>query len=1104
MSTRRERVILEMVDEFTGPTIKAAAAAELLNRNLGNLSGQAVETNKTTREISKTNDEVAKSSKRASKEIDQFSGRVRILADIAAILAPTIAPIGAVMVPAVTGLGAAFGFAAIGAGTALAAFQGVGDALKAVNKAQLEPTTANLNAARAALEGLSPAAADFVGQIQTMMPQLKALRDTAAEGLFPGVTAGLDALEGAFPRVQHIFEAISTELGAIAKETGESLSSDRWAPFLDFVATEGPSALGQLADAVGNTAHAFAGLWMSTTPLNRDFLDWLVTATANLDEWSNKLGQTNGFKDFVSYIEKTGPQVGETFGAIANAAVQILQAISPLGGPALRGLEAVADAISTIADSGLGTPIFAAIAGMAILNRSMAAYDALQKATFGGAGVQRLLGSEKAMAALGSTTSRTSLALGSLKTVSVGAIAAILGIQAAHDAFEKKDPAKPIADYSEALAGLALGAAGAKKALDDAFKSDNSDWSRLTAGKSSIDSVNDAFTALGQNDLSMLAGFAHSGFGLWDSEADLAAKSVERADAALGQMVSGGNMQAAQESFEYLSDRARAAGLSTDEITKLFPQYTAAAQTASGTTGEWSSALNSATTQADNFTQALTRAQEVLTAQGAQIAYEASLDAVTESLKKNGQTLDVTTEKGRANATEIKNSADAALNYAQTMSDPRLQADFLKNARTQYIRARVAAGESRTAARKLADEIFNLNGVKGTPKVGLNTNEFNSNIARVNAELAKLTGRSYQIALVYTTQNAPGPGAAGILPDPNPPKKKKADGGYISGPGGPRDDLIPALLSNGEFVMPADAVSHYGVASMEMMRAKRFASGGKVGKLTSAEFNSASGSLTGSLASSLGLAATGPAADIRSAFHDFAVQIRQDGGKVGKGFTDLRDDLIKSAKAVEKNRDAIEKERSRRDRLNARLDSLTDRSNGLSDTIAGGLRHDIFTTDRSSSPWLSNAERAKSLSNNPLDALRGNIRDARAFTAAERKLKAKGLDGGAFEALASTGDLAQVQAFAGKSKKELAEYERLYNLSQKATRQAGDFGADVRFGAAIASAKAASAASTAEIKGLRGDLNRRIDNLADRVDNLAPAIGKTINKAAAPPKRGTR
>jgi hypothetical protein len=45
----------------------------------------------------------------------------------------------------------------------------------------------------------------------------------------------------------------------------------------------------------------------------------------------------------------------------------------------------------------------------------------------------------------------------------------------------------------------------------------------------------------------------------------------------------------------------------------------------------------------------------------------------------------------------------------------------------------------------------------------------------------------------------------------------KASGGYISGPGGPRDDKIPAMLSNGEFVIQASAVKKFGAGFLNML-----------------------------------------------------------------------------------------------------------------------------------------------------------------------------------------------------------------------------------------------------------------------------------------------
>lgn len=44
------------------------------------------------------------------------------------------------------------------------------------------------------------------------------------------------------------------------------------------------------------------------------------------------------------------------------------------------------------------------------------------------------------------------------------------------------------------------------------------------------------------------------------------------------------------------------------------------------------------------------------------------------------------------------------------------------------------------------------------------------------------------------------------------------DGGGVHGPGGPKDDKIPAWLSDGEFVLPVGAVQLFGIHKLEKMR----------------------------------------------------------------------------------------------------------------------------------------------------------------------------------------------------------------------------------------------------------------------------------------------
>ena len=61
--------------------------------------------------------------------------------------------------------------------------------------------------------------------------------------------------------------------------------------------------------------------------------------------------------------------------------------------------------------------------------------------------------------------------------------------------------------------------------------------------------------------------------------------------------------------------------------------------------------------------------------------------------------------------------------------------------------------------------------------------------------------------------------------------QKKATGGYITGPGTGTSDSIPAMLSNGEFVIRSAAVDRIGLAPLEALNAGRipeFSDGGSV------------------------------------------------------------------------------------------------------------------------------------------------------------------------------------------------------------------------------------------------------------------------------------
>lgn len=771
MATRRERVVLELQDDFTTGMARAAAATAVLDKELNSLSNDSVKSQRTTRNLNRELEGTGKTARKVDADLNQFTGRVRVLAEVAGVIAPAFAPLGAVAVPAVTGLASALGFTAVGAGVAVLAFQGLGDTMKAVNKASIEPTTKNLEAARLALGRLSPEAAGFAEKLASLKPGLENLRNLAAAGLFPGLSRGLDGLEGALPRVQAIISAISTELGDIGGDAGESLGSERWAPFLDFVATEGPAALAQLAEAVGNTAHAFAGLWMATTPLNDGFSSWLVDATADLDRWSNSLGETEGFQEFVKYIQETGPQVADTLGALANAALQIVEAIAPLGGPSLRILEAIADVLATIADSPIGTPLLTLIGAMSALNLATRGFQGIQKATFAGPGVtairnyadtlgtittaqQRATLSTKQLAAA-ENKRRATLASGAAGFVAFGAVAT--GVA---------DKLNLTNTASLAMAGSLAGPWGTAIGAGVGALMDFTDHS---------DEAAESATRF-QNSLEIF--LASAGPDAADQIAALAGE-IDKLNSVTLEGTSG-------MARDLIVDQLTTA---QGELQHQVDLTAATNSTAAATTDRYADSITS-------LTDAMREQRDVAnSAFSAETRYRQALKDAREQADKSNAGL-------RGDTDEVLANRDALSSLAQAWNS---QSDAVKNSKDRFREARAAFIETAEAmgvpleqAKRLAKRLLEIPEIK-VINIDANTDPALVAIEAVRRRLMGLRDRNINVR-VSTLHQASDPRPGGLDGDPDTPYWS---GGY-TGPGDSREPR--GIVHAGEVVIPAGLV----------------------------------------------------------------------------------------------------------------------------------------------------------------------------------------------------------------------------------------------------------------------------------------------------------
>lgn len=130
-----------------------------------------------------------------------------------------------------------------------------------------------------------------------------------------------------------------------------------------------------------------------------------------------------------------------------------------------------------------------------------------------------------------------------------------------------------------------------------------------------------------------------------------------------------------------------------------------------------SSQLESTNAELDAGRDALDRLKEglfgaanmTLNLRDAQRAYEEQLDTTRETLKENGATLDINTEKGRENQESIDGMAAAAHDQIQAMIEQGKSTEqvteFTRQARKDFIKAAEAAGLEAGEARNLADQL---------------------------------------------------------------------------------------------------------------------------------------------------------------------------------------------------------------------------------------------------------------------------------------------------------------------------------------------------------------------------------------------------------------
>jgi hypothetical protein len=233
------------------------------------------------------------------KDIDKTNDRTAWLAQSFLALGPTLGPLSAAAVPALAGIATQLTATALAATVTTMAFNGIGDALKALNDYQIDPTEAHLRKLHETMAFIGPTGRDLVRVLDEMRNGFIGMSNLTRDKMFPGVIDGLEELKVLGPQVEQIIAKTATVIGDLASDAGEGLAGEGFADFFRFLESDGVPTIDALGRTIGNLAEGFGAMLAAFAPLSRDFTGGMLEMSQAFADWAHGLRENASFQEFI-------------------------------------------------------------------------------------------------------------------------------------------------------------------------------------------------------------------------------------------------------------------------------------------------------------------------------------------------------------------------------------------------------------------------------------------------------------------------------------------------------------------------------------------------------------------------------------------------------------------------------------------------------------------------------------------------------------------------------------------------------------------------------------------------------------------------------------
>lgn len=183
-----------------------------------------------------------------------------------------------------------------------------------------------LSGNEAAYSRLTPAQAAFVEDLRTMQPLLDGLRETAAEGLFPGAGRGLQEARRNYGVVKGLVGDTAAVLGSAAEDAGRMLGSREFGRDLQTVGQTNVRVLSNLSDAGLNLANAARDVVTEGAPLLEWTSEMVLRGSSLLANWIAQKRETGELAGFYAEARDNLAALGRATGNVAGGVLNLFGA----------------------------------------------------------------------------------------------------------------------------------------------------------------------------------------------------------------------------------------------------------------------------------------------------------------------------------------------------------------------------------------------------------------------------------------------------------------------------------------------------------------------------------------------------------------------------------------------------------------------------------------------------------------------------------------------------------------------------------------------------------------------------------------------------------